>query len=266
MASDTVSHLQPVGVGQILDRSFALYRQNFALFAGIVAILQIPLAIINGLITATTQQPPTTGTNGSVHFSSFSGPIGASAGTGLLGLIFGAVITGALAQAISARYLGREITIGTAYASVGAGTVVSLILASILYGIIVGIGFILIIIPGIYLVVRFLFVPEAIVLERTGIWGAFSRSGQLVKGSWWRVFGIALLVFVITAVLSSALGGVAGALLVSGHHVAGQVVAAIVTILVEPFEFGALILLYYDLRIRKEGFDIEHLMRNFDTV
>lgn len=265
MASNAFSHLHPMGVGQILDRSFALYRQNFALFAGIVATLQIPLAIINGLITATTQPPATSATN-TVHFSSFSGPIGASAGSGLLGLIFGAVITGALAQAISARYLGREITIGAAYASVGAGTVVSLILASILYGIIVGIGFLILIIPGIYLVVRFLFVPEAIVLERTGIWGAFSRSSQLVKGSWWRVFGIALLVFIITAVLSGVLGAVAGALLVSGHRVAGEVVSAIVTILVEPFEFGALILLYYDLRIRKEGFDIQHLMRNFETV
>lgn len=266
MTSEAMSRLHPMSVGQILDRAFSLYRQNFALFAGIVAVLQIPLAIINGLIAATAPQPVTTGANSLSNIPNFSGSIGASAGSSLLGLIFGAVITGALAQAISARYLGRDITIGGAYASVGAGTVVFLIAASILYGIIVGIGFILLVIPGIYLIVRFLFVPEAIVLERTGILGAFGRSSELVKGSWWRVFGIGLLVFIITAVLSAVLGSVAGALFVSGHRVAGEVASAIVGILVEPFQFGALILLYYDLRIRKEGFDIEHLMRSFDTV
>lgn len=255
--------LYPMSVGQILDRTFALYRQNFALFAGIVAVLQVPLAILSMLITATSPQSSTTG--GTFDVSQFSGSLALSGLTGILSLIFSAIITGALAQAISARYLGREITIEGAYMSIGTGTVVALILASILYGIIVGIGFIFLVIPGIYLLVRFLFVSEVIVLERTGIWEAFGRSSQLVSGSWWRVFGIGLLVFIITAILEGIVGSVAGALFFTGHRVLGQAASSIVAILVKPFELGALILLYYDLRIRKEGFDIERLSRTLDV-
>ncbi|MGH2443790.1 MAG: hypothetical protein ACRDFX_11610 [Chloroflexota bacterium] len=88
----------------------------------------------------------------------------------------------------------------------------------------------------------------------------------MVRGSWWRIFGIALLVFVITLVLESIAGAVIGALLVNGHQVWGQIASAIVAILVVPFELGVLILLYFDLRIRKEGFDIDHLTRNMDVA
>ncbi|MGH2443791.1 MAG: hypothetical protein ACRDFX_11615 [Chloroflexota bacterium] len=151
MATVSGRHLHPMGVTELLDRSFSLYRENFWLFTGVVAVLQVPLAILNSIIVTTT--PTSSGS-----------ALMAGAGTSLLGVVFSAIIAGALARAISSRYLGRETSINEAYASLGSTTAIGLVVASIIYGIVVSIGFILLIIPGIYLVIRFLFVPEAIAL------------------------------------------------------------------------------------------------------
>lgn len=140
---------------------------------------------------------------------------------------------------------------------------VILLLASILQAIIVALGFILLVIPGVYLLVRYLFISQAIVLEHKGIGGAFSRSGELVRGSWWRVFGIGLVLFLLVAVIQQAGGGVIVGILSLGRsttgHLIGDAVNAVVRIIVLPIELGGLTLLYYDLRIRKEGFDLQQM-------
>lgn len=140
------------------------------------------------------------------------------------------------------------MTVMGAYSALGFGTFVSLWVVNLLYGIAVVIGLILIIIPGIYLLVRFAFVGPVVVLERSGIGAAFSRSSFLVNGSWWRVFGIGLLIFILFALSSGVLAVVLRSVLSVGT---AYLVGAIVSILVDPFVTGALVVLYFDLRIRK---------------
>jgi hypothetical protein len=93
-------------------------------------------------------------------------------------------------------------------------------------------------------------VQPAVVLERKGIGESFGRSSELVRGSWWRVFGIGLLVFVLFAIAGGVLTTV---LSVAVSERVSVVVSALVNVLVEPFALGSLVLLYYDLRLRKEG-------------
>jgi hypothetical protein len=83
-----------------------------------------------------------------------------------------------------------------------------LVAVSILFGLGVGIGFILLIIPGLFLLVIWSVVAPVTVLERPGVFEAFGRSRALVRGNGWNVFGVIVLVFLVVAVVSVA-GGLA---------------------------------------------------------
>jgi hypothetical protein len=209
-------------VGEILNAAFNLYRDNAGLFLGTLAVLLIPQAILDFI---------------SPFFS------GLSFFTSTFSLA-------ALILVISARYLGQPITIGGAYSAVGVGTWVILLVTNFLAAIMIGIGLILIIIPGIFLLVKFAFIDPVIMLERKGITEAFSRSWDLVRGSWWRVFGIGILVFILTVIAEGLLTAVLGAALTQRG---ASVVGVLVGLVVQPFTMSALVLLYYDLRLRKEG-------------
>jgi hypothetical protein len=81
-----------------------------------------------------------------------------------------------------------------------------LVAVSLLFGIGVGIGFVLLIIPGLILIVIWSVVAPVTVLERPGVFEAFGRSRGLVRGNGWNVFGVILLVFLAVAVVSVAAG------------------------------------------------------------
>jgi hypothetical protein len=83
---------------------------------------------------------------------------------------------------------------------------------SVIFGICVGIGFVLIIIPGLILLVIWSVVAPVTVLERPGIFAAFGRSRELVRGNGWNVFGVIVVVFLAVAVISLAAGLAASSL------------------------------------------------------
>jgi hypothetical protein len=156
-----------------------------------------------------------------------------------------------MAEAVSARYLGQPMTISGAYEALGSNTLMVLIGASLLAAVATAIGFVLLIIPGIYIGVRLAFVSQAVVLERRGATDSLSRSWNLVAGNWWRVFGIVLVVSILVSVLEAIVGNILGAGM--NHALGSGIAAAIVGTLIQPIQGIALTLLYYDLRIRKEG-------------
>ena len=285
---DQPQRLRPLDVTGIIDTAINLYRQNFALFAGVVAVLAVPQAILSAVIAASTSTTALTASqsgNSDIHLhpSAVTGTVGPA----LLSFLFGIVITGALARVISARYLGEPMAVGQAYVSVGIGRFASLVAASILSILVLTIvplvailvivimvvaafptavivlSSILVVVAALLLDIKlwvhFLFIPQSMVIERYGIIGSFQRSWTLVRGSYWRVFGIMLLVLLMVSVIEGILAAVLGLALAFAPHVAIVLLSALLGILLQPFEYGAMTLLYYDLRVRKEGFDLEHL-------
>jgi hypothetical protein len=87
-----------------------------------------------------------------------------------------------------------------------------LVAVSILFGLALAVGFILLIIPGLILMVIWSVVAPVTVLERPGVFAAFSRSRELVRGNGWAVFGVIVLVFVTVVVISIAAGLIAAGL------------------------------------------------------
>lgn len=312
-----------MNLADILDAVFRLYRNNFLTFIGIAALLQMPIIVLQLALGLSLEQGITTDLTQMISELPFFDPrtdsfsdlplnrlflfFGVSL---LLSLIQAVVvlqlINGALANAVSRRYLNQPVTVLGAYdlgisgiaSLIGAGLIVTLLvgmLSLLLFGCVIGVFALLIasvaqqsadtgivvailsifgVIGGtivasllIALVaVRFLFVPQAIVLEHCGPLEALGRSWQLIRGSFWRVLGISILlgilVYILAAIPSGMLGAIVGAVLTAPEtlilrQTLSTLFGYLVQILVIPLQLITYTLLYYDLRVRKEGYDLQ---------
>jgi hypothetical protein len=155
--------------------------------------------------------------------------------------------------AVGDAYRGRETTIGAAYrASLRralpiAGTYLLMGLGMLL-------GFVLLVVPGVYLAVAWMLAIQIVMLEGIAGSAALSRSRELVRDHWWRAFGITTLAVIVGSVISMVLQ-----LLVSGIPIVRAVASAIASSIAMAFYTGVGVVLYFDLRCRKENFDLEHL-------
>lgn len=295
----SMPQLKPMDVTGLLDTMFALYRRNLALFIGVVAVLQVPVAVSVFLLRLNSNPQMFTvyhsvdGTGSTPTFHPDA--IVVTGVSSVATLVVSFFITAALARAISRRYLGEPASLEQVYRSIGWSVIARLVaytfleiaavlvLTLIIGGITVllvqiapALGALFAVVASIAAVValviafiRFAFVPQVLVLERTRVFQAFRRSWTLVYGSTWRVLGYLLLLSVIVAITGGILGGVAGAALTftGGREGAalGGAIGAIAGILIEPIRAGGQTLLYYDLRIRKEGFDLERQVSTMES-
>lgn len=125
-----------------------------------------------------------------------------------------------------------------------------------------------------YLYIKFSVAPPAMVLENLGVFAAIGRSWSLTRGNFWRLFGINILTAVITSMVAGIFVGIADALgaifIVVGSSSPEDVIASLNTtyilvmvmstiaqLLILPFTSSVNALLYIDLRMRKEGLDVE---------
>ena len=248
-------YLEPMTAGMILDRTFRLYVQNFALMIGVTALAQLPLLAIT-LIAPLVRQYGMVLTllAGLIWF------IG-----GLISFLFiTPLVTGAATKAISERYLGNDITVVEAL-KFSWGYLVPLLLIQIVVGVIVAVGMFLLFIPGIFWWISYILVVPITVLEniRDGD-RVRRRSWKLVTGNRWKVFGVVMVLVVPQLVLT-----ISGSLYVQYSfgmesamgEVMGGLFSGLLTLALFPLQAIATTLLYYDLRIRKEGFDLEILSR-----
>jgi hypothetical protein len=122
--------------------------------------------------------------------------------------------------------------------------------ASILAGIGIGIGFILLIVPGLFLLTIWCLIVPVIVLEGAGVFAAFTRSRQLVRPHAWQVFGTIVLVFLLLIVASIVISLVLVAL---PQAVRGAISGIVSGTLVSPFTALVLTMGYFRLRSASEG-------------
>jgi hypothetical protein len=117
---------------------------------------------------------------------------------------------------------------------------------------------------AVYLSVRLSLAPCALVLEKIGVRESMRRSGALVKGDWWRVFGITLLTMVIAGFVTLLIqipfellgGGLTGDPLAARALILSAIGGIVASTLIQPFSAGVRALLYVDRRMRAEGLDV----------
>lgn len=272
--------LRPMSFGEILEGAFALYRDNFQEFLSIAAVILVPTIIVLAIIAA-------------VIVGAVSQGGGLSAGAIVAGTIVGVVVglillaanilvSGALAVAIGRRFLGLPSTVGQAFqASEGRflallGTSLLLALVFVVLGVvgailaaalpIIGallalVAFLLIVFLG----VRWCLFAPVVMLEGTpGGMPSLERSAGLVTGHWWRTLGIVIVAAIIVGVVTNVIGAIVRAII--PNAIVDQIVSELIGIIATPYSSSVLVLLYFDYRVRKEGYDVAALQGNIASA
>jgi hypothetical protein len=283
--------LRPLGVGEILDGAFTTIRRYPAATLGLSGAVMLVVEVIRLLASYYF-----------LHGVASDATTSANAGTvelvvGLATLVATSLLSGILAAIVGQAALGRPMSAGDAWRAtrpvfwrlLGATVLISVIgIAIVFVGAIPGIvllvagvtgGGIALLVIGIlaaavfalYVTLSLTFTTPALMLEKQGILTSMRRSRTLVKGSWWRVFGVILLSGLIGLVVSgivgapfSLLGGGIGVFTSNGAPsqvtfsalLLTSIGALIGATLVRPFESGVIALLYLDRRMRAEALDL----------
>lgn len=255
--------LRPMGIGDILDAIFRLYKTYFVPFVIIALVAYVPFALytlVIGLMTGTPSPvvTPAYGPEGTVAVApAATGTLIAS----FIGLLLFVIIVLPLAQAaliyaISRGLLGEEVSAVAAF-SQAKSRLLPLLGTQFLVGIIVMVGILLLIVPGIIFSLWFMIVAPVVVLERVGGTQALGRSRELMRDNLGKGFALLFVVNILVAVIEFGAQTVLGILPLP--FVLLQVCLLLVQAVMLPIQTAPLILLYYDLRIRKEAFDLERL-------
>jgi hypothetical protein len=248
-----------MGVGELLDAAIKLYRSQWKSLMGIAAILLVPITFLQTFLTRsfggafTTEPAPITS-------EGVEGALVAASVLALVQFLFvRPLLTAAIARASAEAYLGNRVLVGPTL-RFALTRVHSILWISILSSLAALLGFVLLIVPGIIVLVRFAFGSTVLIVERRKGSKALGRSWRLAKGHFWKLFGAFILAFLMAGVVASVLSIPANlafaAIGPSGWPIAavGDSLAAVLT---QPFTTLITILLYFDLRIRKEAFDLE---------
>ncbi|MEM7113342.1 MAG: hypothetical protein AAF614_12980 [Chloroflexota bacterium] len=277
----TLPPLQPLGMGQILDRAIRLYRQNFLSYLGIIAVAQIPVAIVTiGFASSVAQDPfwiqdlIESGSVASADADVWLGTV-LSVLLFVIGIALYQFSIAAVSMSVAKRYVGEEITILDAYRQILAywrplvwavflnffiaiGILVWTIVPCI--GWFTGLGMLMMTSLAI-----FPFVMPIIVLEHRSAVDAYYRAWGLVRHRFWWVLGFMLLVtmlvqFIIvgpTSLINLLLLPLAGSTLSPFVlTVVQQTVSFVFQTIVYPVQIVCIVLLYLDLRVRMEAFDL----------
>ncbi|WP_406257718.1 glycerophosphoryl diester phosphodiesterase membrane domain-containing protein [Streptomyces nigra] len=307
-AKPGVIPLRPLGVGEILDGAVSTMRTHWRTVLGIslavAVVTEILVILVQGFLLD--DRVDTDALNDpSATLDEITRAMGDSllnSGVILLISAIGTVIATALLTTVTSRaVLGKPVSTGEAWRDARpqvprlfgllfllllitmgvavAGAVPGIVLAASGAGdggvALAVLGALASTVVAVWLWFRFSLASPALMLEKQGIRKALSRSAKLVKGSWWRVFGIQLLAMIIANVVAAIViipftflaGAVSGEgasnilngttefgwtfLIVSG---VGSVIGSMITL---PITAGVTVLLYIDQRIRREALDLE---------
>ena len=287
--------LRPLGVGDIVDRVFSMYRQRALLFAALAAVPYLALFLVIGgmALSLGSQLAPLApfiedlATPGQVPNVNFTPQVAGAVFAlvvivvvaGLISVLFLSVQIGSLVDAAAARYLGRETTVGASFRAglrvapkiIGTGL---LLFFSLLIGwlvlifvmiiannaLVVVLGILGGLIVTVFVFASWLVAPVVAALEPVGPIHAVRRSWWLSSGHRWRILGLQILLAVLQAVLSTLISFIFVASFISDtivRVVLQNIVNVIATVLWAPVEWGTFTILYFDLRVRKEALDLQ---------
>ncbi len=287
--------LQPLGLGELLDRTIRLYRRNFFTFLGILGMVYIPLSLLQiGLsyVNATQAAGQRVGLGGPPPFTpQYFTSLGINLFSGVLTVIFiSGIATAVFTGAVADSYLGEPITIGGAYRRVGRKwlTLLGTLLVSAFVGAAIGIWWLIPCVgwlTGLGMLIYFqgIIIPlvaSVVVLEGRSGTAALRRAWDLARTRFWWMVGFAAILglfaqLVITGpilVLGAILGVVLSTLdvapsaqtLALAQTIIGGLSGMVLGLLYTPIQLTAVSLVYFDLRVRSEGLDLT--VRNADPA
>ena len=233
-------------VSEIVDAAFALYRRNGMQYITMAALATAPSLILNSILSG--GATPTT-------LADFSKLLPGM----LIGIITFGLVSAAIIRMGSDAYLGSEPNVAATIHEV-LPRVPALLVATFLTSIMVFVAALFLVLPMFYVIALTFATIPLIVLERKGALAAISRSAKLSAGIKWHISSTLALVFGIYFVLSLAIPLLAA--VVGGGPVIQLLMQTLFAVLSAPILYLVVMVLYYDARIRAEGFDVEHMAQS----
>jgi hypothetical protein len=268
-ASGGVPRLRPLDLGGTLDTAIKIVTRNAGTLMLAVLVVVVPLEVLSLLIVESTTRVydvgssfAVTGDRGGVLYDDEGAYVAGQIAVGIVSVLTSLLSTVACFKAVADAYLGRRPRAGSSLRYAARRLPSALWLTLVMVVVLIP-AFIALLLPGIWLLVAFSVALPALLIERVRGLGALRRSFRLVKGHWFRVFLTLLvawiLISVLQAVVSAALVAVAILALDStsfAAHVTETVANIAGSALTTPFLSAVTVVIYFDLRVRKEGFDL----------
>jgi hypothetical protein len=237
--------IRPMSLGEILDTGFAILRDHFVPIVGISALVDVPLTLIGRAIPKLA--PGTT--------PSMSDAIGMVLPLYFMVLVLGPIGTVAITYLIGELYQGRSTTIGRAFRETFA-ILLPLVGTSVVGGVWTLLAFLALVIPGIWLMLGLWILSQVMIFERRFGTRGIQRSLDLMSGHRMRALGAVLPGLILVPVLTFAFQ-LGSRFVPHGAPIASELAGVIGTAFLRTVS----VVLYFDLRCRKEAFEIEHLAR-----
>jgi hypothetical protein len=246
-----VAH-RPRSIAELVDASVQLFRRGFRELATIMAVGYIPWTAAVTFVS----RRWTTAADGQLPAFSFTLAL-----VMLAAFLWLTVVNAACMAAASERYLGRQPEVGPSFQR-AFSRAAPIIGASIVTWLLAGLGLILLIVPGFYFYARFAVSPAVALFEERSTGGALSRATTLSADRKVHVLGAIGAVLLITVIITLTIQAVIALL---GSAVLSQIAEAAVGIVLTPLIAVVTVVVYYDLRIRTEGFDVELMEQQLRT-
>lgn len=260
------SQLRPLGIGEMLDAAIKIFTRNFKALVICATVVVVPLQIVAALVRlsalpdASTTTTTTNGTTTTVNTGALGLQLAATLVTLAVLLLAQLLATAACMKASSDAYLGQKANASSSL-RFAARRLPSLLWLGLLVWVPISIGLMLCLAPGLWLLASWAVAVPALLIEGARGTKAIGRSWTLVRGRRWPILGVLLLAYLLSSLLNGILSvGVLGA---SGFEtdsaryvVLSTISGAISTSVTVPVYATIVALIYFDLRVRHEGFDL----------
>ncbi|QEC46993.1 hypothetical protein FSW04_04910 [Baekduia soli] len=263
--------MRPLNLGETLDASLNVVRASWRTLAAVMLVMAVPIQLVDiAIVSATTDsyQVGSSSLTGAGSNTTYADQGAYAAGQvviqvlGLVGYLLGTV---ACYRAIADTHLGRPTSARASLRFAARRLSAALWLTIMLVVGLLG-AFLALVVPGIFLVIAWSVAFPVLLVEGKVGRAALARSYRLVQGRWWATLGrlavAYILVTVVTAVASAIILVPALAVVsdtsfaaLALDHAANLVVSLVTT----PFLAAVTTFVYFDLRVRKEGFDLTRL-------
>jgi hypothetical protein len=237
-------------VGRVLNRTSSVLSRNFLFFFVVTAVAQLPTLLLFK--------------NTDVNANASGAEVAMTLALALVGLVL-MVVLNMLSQAVVLygafqNMRGREVSLAESL-QVGLRRFWPILGMGFLGALLAGLAALAFIVPALILATMWFVAAPACVVDQTGPWASLQRSRELTKGHRWKVFGLMVLLLIVSGIAGSTIT-------VALTAIGGNPLAMVGTVLWNgawgAFYAIAVVVTYHDLRAAKEGIDIDQIAAVFD--
>jgi len=269
--------LRPLGVGEILDAGIKVYLRHWKPLMICVVGIVLPVEILTVLVLASID-PSTLNDLGGFDTSTTAGSDASGAEAAafiLVALLSGLstlLATAACFKAVADAWLGATPDAGRSL-RFALRNLLRLIWLAIVFGCGLTLAFLALVVPGVWLFVAWSLAVPVLLFERVGAFKSLGRSFRLVRGRWWPVCGALIVGYLLASVISGIVQLIPDAIAsgVANDNTVADGIATVIggtvsAMISTPYTAAIVVLLYFDQRVRKEGFDLQLLAEGLGSV